>query len=250
MDPDSAMINEGEAVNVSTTIRTYRGLDPVKIQDITCACKNTNDTITYTPVKNNDDSWTVNFTGVNSESSTVYVDIFIKISDTITRTKTFSIYQTKYDADTISVDFGDDHLLIPCSDGITPDSGIFPMEIPVSMRVGGYPVDITGITSVDSNFDNFSFENGIFKITGVPADKSGSIGFIVTDGTNSITEYINYTKFNTVGGTISMYRLNVNANDIVCDTRSGENIYTVYNGKLGSSNNIITATVFKYSSEG
>ena len=175
-------------------------------------------------------------------------DIDIKLSDDVTRTRTFSIYQTQYDMETISVDLGDDNLLIPCADGTTPDKGIFPIDIPVIMRYAGEPVNITSVKSTDSGFTDFEFKNDTLSLKGLPSNNKshGSIGFTFSGEGKTGTAYVSYTKFDTKGGTISMYTLLLNANDIVCDTRNNINEYKVYSGKLGNQDNYIIAKVKEY----
>lgn len=119
------------------------------------------------------------------------------------------------------------------------------------MRVGGSEVTVTSATP-DKYSDCFELTaNGNLKIKGYPGtNQRESIKFTISDGVNSTTAYLNFTKFNTAGGTISMYTLNINANDIVCDTRSGQNVYTVYTGKQSSTDNVIKASINVYSTNG
>jgi hypothetical protein len=91
---------------------------------------------------------------------------------------------------------------------------------------------------------------GDIKVKSFPGkDQKASVKFTVSDGTNTAEGYVNFTKFNTAGGTIAMYTLNINANDIVCDTRNNINEYKVYSGKQGVSDNKIKVLVNKYSSK-
>lgn len=249
MDPDWAMINSDES-SVETTIRAFRGDDPVIIQDVT----NISESVSYTFNASTDDSgitWKVVISNINSTLSTIPVKLEIQLSEELTRTKTFNIYQTKTDADTISLDLWDDNILVPCSDGNTPDSGFFDsLELPMSMRVAGELVTITSIsTDVHSNYFSLT-ETGNLKITGFPGSKQREVVKITaSDGTNSASAYLNFTKFNTHGGTVSMYTLNVSANDIVCDTRNNKNEYKVYTGKQGVSDNSIIVKINKYSGQ-
>ena len=251
MDPNSAMINSDSA-SVSTTVRAYRGSDIAIIQNITGESKNSADSVNCSAKKNSDNSWTVTFSAINSTSSIVYVDLVIKLSDELSTTRTFSIYQTQYDAETVSVDLGDDNLLIPCADGVTPNKNFFPRSIPVIMRHGGNLVNITKVECLDSGFTAFEYKEGNLVLNGLPEgdQQGGSIGFEFTGDGKTGTAYLSYTKFNTQGDTVPMYFLKVDANDIVCDTRNNKNEYTVYNGKQGKSDNTIKASVMKYSSTG
>jgi hypothetical protein len=91
---------------------------------------------------------------------------------------------------------------------------------------------------------------GNLKVNSFPGTgQQASVKFTVSDGINSGVGYVNFTKFNTQGGTLAMYTLNIDANDIVCDTRKNTNDYKVYAGKKGKSDNIIKASVNKYSSK-
>jgi hypothetical protein len=189
---------------------------------------------------------------MNLEANIIPVRLHIKLSETQSWTKTFTIYPTSLDNETVSADFGDDNILVPCSDGETPDADFFNnLEIPIIMRVGGMEVTITNATP-DKHSDCFELTtNGNLKIKGYPGtNQRESIKFTISDGVNSTTAYLNFTKFNTAGGTISMYTLNINANDIVCDTRNGQNVYTVYTGKQSSTDNVIKASINVYSTNG
>ena len=247
MDPDWAMLNEDENT-VSTTITAFRGDDPVIIKDVTA------DSGDYTFSATSNDggkTWNITISNVAAKSSTTSIKINVKLSETSTRTKTFTIYHTQFDKETVSVDFGDDNILIPCSDGNTPDEGFFNnLEIPVMMRVAGQLVKATSITP-DKNPESFEMtSDGNIKVKSFPGStQKTSVKFTVSDGTNTAEGYVNFTKFNTAGGTLSMYTLNVDANDIVCDTRHNKNEYTVYAGKKGKSDNIIKVSINKYSSK-
>lgn len=244
MDPDSVMISE-EETTAKTCIRAYKGSETLKVQNIIVEGSG----FSYDLEEMESKEWNITFKDINSEESTIYAKITVKISDDVVRYKTFRIYQVKFDIETVSVDLGDDHLLIPCSDGITPDSNFFPRTIPITMRVGGQEVRITEIKSKDSTFNKYEFNENLI-INGVPDDKSGTIGFIVTGGEVSKVVYLNYTKFDTKNGNRPMFMLDINANDIVCDTTSGNNVYTVYAGKLGKPDNVIKANVLQYTGDG
>lgn len=247
MDPDWVILNEDEN-NVSTVITAFRGDDPVIIKNVTA------DAGDYSfDAKSNDGgkTWNVTVSNITAKSSTTAIKLNVKLSETSTRTKTFTIYHTQFDKETVSVDFGDDNVLVPCADGQNPDSEFFVnFEIPVLMRVGGELVTIKSITP-DSYADCFSMTSeGNLKVKSFPGNsQTASIKFTVSDGTNSGIGYVNFTKFNTQGGTLAMYTLNIDANDIVCDTRKNTNDYKVYAGKQGKSDNIIKASVNKYSSK-
>ena len=247
MDPDSAMVNSDTAY-AETTIRAYRGNSSAEIQDIKCTIKNVSDSVICTPTKNNDGTWTVSFTNIQSTAPTVYIDLEIVLSETISRHRTFSIYQTQYDAETVSVDIQGENLLIPCADGINPDEDFFPVSLPMSMRVNGELVPVVNVTC--DTFHDFTFESNRLIIKSIPEAKQGSMKFAVTGGGETGYAYVSYTKFDTKGGAIAMYSLMVNANDIVCDTRNGKNEYTVYSGKQGVTDNRITANVLKYTNRG
>jgi hypothetical protein len=175
----------------------------------------------------------------------------IKLSETLTRTRTFNIYHTTSDKETISLDFGDDNILVPCSDGINPDEGFFDdLEIPLIMRVNGFECPVTTLIA-DKYKDSFELtENNTVKIKSYPGSNNReTICFTAGDGTNLVKGYLNFTKFNTAGGTLSMYTLNINANDIVCDTRNDDNKYTVYTGAQANLDNVIKTSVNVYSSD-
>ena len=118
MDPDWVMINEDENY-AETTITAFRGDDPVLIQEVTCDAGNYKSEIT---TSDNGKTWNVKFSDITDSES---IKLHIKLSETSTRTKTFNIYHTKNDKETVSVDFGDDNILVPCSDGNTPNEGFF-----------------------------------------------------------------------------------------------------------------------------
>jgi hypothetical protein len=244
MDPDFAMVNSDDN-SAETTIQAFRGDDPIIIQDVTCDSGDYKCTITPS---NGNKTWKV---VVSEIKDSVSVKVNIKLSDTSTRTKTFSIYHTKNDSETISVDFGDDNILVPCSDGSNPDAGFFNnLEIPVMMRVAGQLVKATSITP-DKNPESFEMtSDGNIKVKSFPGSaQKTSVKFTVSDGTNTAEGYVNFTKFNTAGGTIAMYTLNVAANDIICDTRGDSNKYEVYTGATAVKDNIIKVSVNHYSSD-
>lgn len=118
------------------------------------------------------------------------------------------------------------------------------------MRVGGQLVKATSITA-DKNPESFEMtSDGNIKVKSFPGSaQKTSVKFTVSDGTNTAEGYVNFTKFNTAGGTIAMYTLNINANDIVCDTRNNINEYKVYSGKQGVSDNKIKVLINKYSNK-
>ena len=244
MDPDFAMVNSDDN-SAETTIQAFRGDDPIIIQDVTCDSGDYKCTITPS---NGNKTWKVI---VSEIKDSVSVKVNIKLSDTSTRTKTFSIYHTKNDSETVSVDFGDDNILVPCSDGSNPDAGFFNnLEIPVMMRVAGQLVKATSITP-DKNPESFEMtSDGNIKVKSFPGSaQKTSVKFTVSDGTNTAEGYVNFTKFNTAGGTIAMYTLNVAANDIICDTRGDSNKYEVYTGATAVKDNIIKVSVNHYSSD-
>lgn len=249
LDPDWAMVNEDLRV-AKTDITARRGNDPVIIQDITCD----EDGFRFFADKLDEDgiTWRATISEMDLEANIIPVRLHIKLSETQSYTKTFTIYPTSFDNETVSADFGDDNILVPCSDGETPDTDFFTnLEIPILMRVGGKEVTVTSATP-DKYSDCFELtKNGNLKIKKYPGtNQRESIKFTISDGVNSTTAYLNFTKFNTAGGTISMYTLNINANDIVCDTRSGQNVYTVYTGKQSSTDNVIKASINVYSTNG
>lgn len=244
MDPNFAMVNSDDN-SAETTIQAFRGDDPIVIQDVTCDSGDYKCTITPS---NGNKTWKV---VVSEIKDSVSVKVNIKLSDTSTRTKTFSIYHTKNDSETVSVDFGDDNILVPCSDGSNPDAGFFNnLEIPVMMRVAGQLVKATSITP-DKNPESFEMTSaGNIKVKSFPGSaQKTSVKFTVSDGTNTAVGYVNFTKFNTAGGTIAMYTLNVAANDIVCDTRGDSNKYEVYTGATAVKDNVIKVSVNHYSSD-
>lgn len=249
LDPDWAMVNEDLRV-AKTDITARRGNDPVIIQDITC---DEGDFI-FLPGKLDEDgiTWRVTVSEMDLEANIIPVRLHIKLSETQSYTKTFTIYPTSFDNETVSADFGDDNILVPCSDGETPDADFFTnLEVPILMRVGGKEVTATSATpdKYDECFELTT--NGNLKVKKYPGtNQRESIKFTISDGVNPTTAYLNFTKFNTAGGTISMYTLNINANDIVCDTRSGQNVYTVYTGKQSSTDNVIKASINVYSTNG
>lgn len=244
MDPDFAMVNSDDN-SAETTIQAFRGDDPIVIQDVTCDSGDYKCTVTPS---NGNKTWKV---VVSEIKNSVSIKVNIKLSDTSIRTKTFSIYHTKNDSETVSVDFGDDNILVPCSDGSNPDEGFFNnLEIPVMMRVAGQLVKATSITP-DKNPESFEMTSaGNIKVKSFPGSaQKTSVKFTVSGGTNTAVGYVNFTKFNTAGGTIAMYTLNVAANDIVCDTRGDSNKYEVYTGATAVKDNVIKVSVNHYSSD-
>lgn len=248
VDPNWVMLNEDEN-SVETIITAFRGEDPIVIQDVSAA---ESGPFKVTPTKENEGkTWKIKVSDFTDRTGTTSVKLNIKLSDTSTRTKTLNVYHTSSDKDTVSVDFGDDNILVPCSDGSNPDAGFFNnLEIPVMMRVAGQLVKATSITP-DKNPESFEMTStGNIKVKSFPGSaQKASVKFTVSDGTNTAVGYVNFTKFNTAGGTIAMYTLNVAANDIVCDTRGNSNKYEVYTGATAVKDNIIKVSVNHYSSD-
>lgn len=222
LSPDMMMVNpKGSA---ATTVTAHKGGKAIDIESVTCTFEG--GTAEYTTEQDLKD-WDVVFTNIEFESAYVFAKLTVVVEGGIERTKTFGMYSTAYDQDTVVVNWSDDHVLIPCSDGVTPDKGFFPRTIEAEMWVGGTKRTITNITS---DYTTFNKNDQSIQLTSVPDENSGSIKLTVTDGTNTVTEYINYTKFDTKGGTVSMYWLNIPTVSIICDTKSGINQYMTYPG--------------------
>lgn len=222
LSPDMMMVNpKGSA---ATTVTAHKGGKAIDIESVTCTFEG--GTANYTTEQDLKD-WDVIFTDIEFESAYVFAKLTVVVEGGIERTKTFGMYSTAYDQDTVVVNWSDDHILIPCSNGVTPDEKFFPRTIEAEMWVGGEKRTITNITS---EYTTFNKSDQSIQLTGVPDENSGSIKLTVTDGTNTVTEYINYTKFDTKGGTVSMYWLNIPTVSILCDTKSGRNQYMTYPG--------------------
>lgn len=244
------MINEDEG-NAETIIRAYRGNDTVKIQKV--SVNEDSDKAAVVNVLSDDGgyTWKVSVSNITSTSNIVSIKLDIQLVEGVIRHKTFKIYQTKFDVETVSLDFGDDKILVPCANGTTPDAGFLEaLKIPVLFRVNGKSAVPTLTTEID--FDTyFAFDGTNLTVKQFPgSNQTETVKFTASVGDKSDIEYITFTKFDTKGGTIAMYSLQVHANDIVCDTTGSENVYTVYTGQVGHPNNVIKATVSKYSSDG
>lgn len=244
------MVNEGEG-NAETIIRAYRGNDTVKIQNV--SVNEDSDKSADVNILSDDGgyTWKVSVSNITSTSNIVSIKLDIQLVEGVIRHKTFKIYQTKFDVETVSLDFGDDKILVPCANGTTPDAGFLEaLKIPVLFRVNGKSAVPTLTTEID--FDTyFAFDGTNLTVKQFPgSNQTETVKFTASVGDKSDIEYITFTKFDTKGGTIAMYSLQVHANDIVCDTTGSENVYTVYTGQVGHPNNVIKATVSKYSSDG
>lgn len=248
VDPNWVMLNEDEN-EVKTTVTAYRGSDKVVIQNITCD----ENGFTFTPEYNESKTeWYLTFSNIEATSSNTYIKLKIALSDDDIRTKTFTIYHTKFSAETVTLDFMDDNILVPCSDGSTPDSGFFSnFLVPMVMRVNGEEKTIVNIVSNNSTYNDLFelVDNGkSLQVKGFPGSGStNTVDFTAEDADgNSASASLRFTKFNTAGGELVMYTLNVNASDIVADQKNGT--YTVYTWQENDRSNIIKVNVNEYSS--
>lgn len=246
MDPDMVMINEDDT-QASTIIRAYRGNDIVDIHSIVCTSSEADVSID----EKNDKSWDIVVSNINSGSNIIDIKLEIYLTEnSAPRYKTFKIYQTKFDVATATLDVDDDTILVPCADGINPDANIFPMTVSTTFRVNGTEQEGYTLSAEGYGEDIFTCVGGTINIHKFPGEnKSVSVKFKATKGDAIAEAHIRFTKFDTKNGELTMYSLKLSANDIVCDTRGGNNVYTVYSGKQGQSDNIIKAIVSKYSSE-
>lgn len=248
VDPNWVMLNEDEN-EVKTTVTAYRGSDKVVIQNITCD----ENGFTFTPEYNEPKTeWYLTFSNIEATSSNTYIKLKIALSDDDVRTKTFTIYHTKFSAETVTLDFMDDNILVPCSDGSTPDSGFFSnFLVPMVMRVNGEEKTIVEIAPNNSAYNDLfeSVDNGkALRVKGFPgSDSTNTVDFTAEDvDGNSASASLRFTKFNTAGGELVMYTLNVNASDIVADQKNST--YTVYTWQENDRSNIIKVNVNEYSS--